>query len=171
MEILIMILSWQEIIIINCCGLRCWTVANTASCFRRATCVLALVTHLTDLCKLLWDDCVRLCLELLFPESCDPSQCCPPARSTSSNQVGSVCKTSAPQIRELLMGFTVPLCSLILLFCLKNHCRGALHVRYTPNARWDRGEGERKSKTSHGGRCWRMWAPGRPSVKGRAMHS
>lgn len=171
MEILILTLSWQEIIIINCSGLCCWTVANTASCFRRATCVLALVTHLTNLCKLLWDDCVRLCLKLLFPEGCGPSPCCSPARSTSSNQDDSMSKTSTPKIREFLMGFTLLLCSLILLFCLKNHCRGALHVRYTPNARWDHGEGEMKRKTPLGGSCWRMWGLGKPSVKDGPMHS
>jgi len=148
-----MILSWQEITIINCSRLCYWTVADTASCSVRAICVLAPITHLTDPCKLLWDDCLRLFLKLLFPECRGPSQWCPSERSSSSNQDDRVCKTSTPQIKEFLKRFTVLLCLLVLLFCLKNHCRGALHVRYTLNATWDHGEGEKKSKTSLGERC------------------
>lgn len=52
-------------------------------------------------------------------------------------------KTSTPQTREFLMGFTVLRYSLKLFFCLENECRGALNVRYIPNGQvipWRRGE-------------------------------
>lgn len=146
MEILIMTLSWQEMIIINCSGLCCWSVQAPPGQPGEPLPKTALLTRS-------WP------FSVLSPYKIHLFK---PGRQNMQR----------PPSPKLGSSWWVSLCCVIHshdFFCLKNQHRDALHVRWTPNGRArPRRGGEGKQDLPWWER-WRVWALGKPSVKDETM--